>query len=282
MVKQRSLGPDNMDDGSDASSAFLDALRTRAMDDLHHAALEYGIIMKDLGAFGQGCVLIFRQGLMWGTMYDSRHRQAVQGRHRADHGQAHHPCAPGTGRGCRTSSHITSPQRALQLTCYAERGQGEQQQDQAGGGCALRRPRQGPSPERQPFRALLHPYPYSSLTCLSPTPDTQTKADAEAYSIVKAAEAQAKRTQIEAEAQAKATRLAAEAEAEAIRVRAAADAAVVDQFAREMELRRTEVRRVSAFGDKTIFVPTDGLGSQLGGAMATGFAAGLGSEGRKA
>ena len=57
MVKQRSLGPDNMDDGSDASSAFLDALRTRAMDDLHHAALEYGIIMKDLGAFGQGCVL---------------------------------------------------------------------------------------------------------------------------------------------------------------------------------------------------------------------------------
>ena len=48
MVKQRSLGPDNLDDGSDASSAFLDALRTRAMDDLHLAALEYGIIMKDL------------------------------------------------------------------------------------------------------------------------------------------------------------------------------------------------------------------------------------------
>ena len=66
MVKQRSLGPDNMDDGSDASSAFLDALRTRAMDDLHHAALEYGIIMKDLGALGKDCVLIFRQGLMWG------------------------------------------------------------------------------------------------------------------------------------------------------------------------------------------------------------------------
>lgn len=49
MVKQRSLGPDNLDDGTDASSAFLDALRTRAMDDLHLAALEYGIIMKDLG-----------------------------------------------------------------------------------------------------------------------------------------------------------------------------------------------------------------------------------------
>jgi hypothetical protein len=47
MVKQRSIGPD-MDDGTDPSSAFLDALRTRAMDDLHMAALEYGIIMKDL------------------------------------------------------------------------------------------------------------------------------------------------------------------------------------------------------------------------------------------
>ncbi len=65
-------------------------------------------------------------------------------------------------------------------------------------------------------------------------------------------------------------------------MRAAADAAVLDQFAREMELRRTEVQRVSAFGDKAVFVPTDGLGSQLGGAMATGFAAGLGADGRKA
>jgi len=37
-----------MEDGSDPSSAFLDALRTRAMDDMHEAALEYGIILKDL------------------------------------------------------------------------------------------------------------------------------------------------------------------------------------------------------------------------------------------
>ena len=109
----------------------------------------------------------------------------------------------------------------------------------------------------------------------------QTKADAEAYSVVKSAEAQAQRTQIEAEAQAKATRLAAEAEAEAIRLRAAADAAVLDQFAREMELRRTEVRRISAFGNKAVFVPTEGLGSQLGGSMAMGLAAGLGADGRK-
>ena len=48
MVKQRSLGP-NLDDDTDASSVFLDALRTRAMDDLHAAALEYGIVLKDLG-----------------------------------------------------------------------------------------------------------------------------------------------------------------------------------------------------------------------------------------
>lgn len=48
MVKQRSFGPDNMDDNTDSSSAFLDALRTRAMDDMHEAALEYGIVLKDL------------------------------------------------------------------------------------------------------------------------------------------------------------------------------------------------------------------------------------------
>jgi len=48
MVKQRSLGPDNLDDGSEPSAAFLDALRTRAMDDLYEAAKEYGILLKDL------------------------------------------------------------------------------------------------------------------------------------------------------------------------------------------------------------------------------------------
>lgn len=109
----------------------------------------------------------------------------------------------------------------------------------------------------------------------------QTQADSAAYSIVAAAEAHAKQLQIEAEAQAKATRLAAEAEAEAVRLRAAADAAVVDQFAREMELRRTEVSRVRAFGNKAVFVPTDGLGAQMGNTLAVGMAASLGAEGRK-
>lgn len=49
MVKQRSLGPESSEPGDDASSAFLDALRTRAMDEMHLASLEYGIVLKDLG-----------------------------------------------------------------------------------------------------------------------------------------------------------------------------------------------------------------------------------------
>ena len=50
MVKQRSLGGDHMKvEGDDPSAAFLDALRTQAMDELHQAALEYGIVLKDLG-----------------------------------------------------------------------------------------------------------------------------------------------------------------------------------------------------------------------------------------
>lgn len=86
---------------------------------------------------------------------------------------------------------------------------------------------------------------------------------------------------IEAEAQAEATRLAAEADAEAIRVRANADSSVLDQFAREMELRRVDVSRVRAFGSRTVFVPTEGIGAQVGNAMAVGMAAGMGADARK-
>jgi len=49
MVKQRSFGPGAMEDTNDPSAAFLDALRTQAMDEMNVAALEYGIILKDLG-----------------------------------------------------------------------------------------------------------------------------------------------------------------------------------------------------------------------------------------
>ena len=47
MVKQRSLGPNNLD-GSEASAAFLDDLRTRAVNHLCEAVKEYGIDLKDL------------------------------------------------------------------------------------------------------------------------------------------------------------------------------------------------------------------------------------------
>lgn len=47
-----------MEDGTDASSAFLDALRTRAMDEMLEASLEYGIILKDLGEqYSQACLV---------------------------------------------------------------------------------------------------------------------------------------------------------------------------------------------------------------------------------
>ena len=74
---------------------------------------------------------------------------------------------------------------------------------------------------------------------------------------------------------------AAEADAEAIRIKAQADTNVVDQFAREMEFRRMEVARVRAFGSKTVFVPTEGIGAQMGSSMAVGLAAGLGADARK-
>lgn len=104
-----------------------------------------------------------------------------------------------------------------------------------------------------------------------------TQADAEAYRVIAAAKAQAQRIKIEAEAQAQATRMQAEAEAEAIQTKAKADALVVDQFAREMEFRRLEVARIKAYGSKTVFVPTDSAGSQMGSALALGMAASMGA-----
>ena len=251
MVKQRSLGPDNMDDGSDASSAFLDALRTRAMDDLHHAALEYGIIMKDLGALGKDCSIIFRHELM-----ESYVRQpSSTGSSRATSRRPWTSSPPVRSRHRSRLPYVvsyheppaSSPANLLRRTWTGRTATRSSKK---------RVPSQSPASRRKSRTSV---FPFSSSSRLRPLthpPPTllQTRADAEAYKVVKAAEAQAQRTQIEAEAQAKATRLAAEAEAEAIRLRATADAAVADQFAREMELRRTEVQRVSAFGDKAVFV----------------------------
>ncbi|KAI0783708.1 band 7 domain-containing protein [Abortiporus biennis] len=211
MVKQRSLGPDNMDDGTDASSAFLDALRTRAMDDLLEAALEYGINLKDLA-------IIDRQF---------------------------------KGDIASTMDKLTT--RALQAQVEAANVDRENSNKikQEEGSLAVAR-----------VKAQAR----------------NTQADAEAYSVVAAARAQAQKVQIEAEAQAQATRLQAQADAEAIKIKATADAQVIDQFTREMEMRRMEVLKVNAYGSKTIFVPSDGAGAQIGNSMAVGLAAGMGAD----
>jgi hypothetical protein len=64
MVKQRSLGGDGIEE-LDSSSQFLDALRTHAMDDLHTAALEYGIILKDLAVIDRQ----FKGKILWDIVW---------------------------------------------------------------------------------------------------------------------------------------------------------------------------------------------------------------------
>ncbi|TFK72550.1 hypothetical protein BDN72DRAFT_763040 [Pluteus cervinus] len=215
MVKQRSLGPDNMEDGNDPSSAFLDALRTRAMDEMHEAALEYGIILKDLA-------VIDRQF---------------------------------KGEIASTMDKLTT--RALQAQVEAANVD-----------------RENSNKVKQEEGAL-------SVARIK-AQSANTQADAQAYGVIAAAKAQAEKLKIEAEAQAEATRVAALADAEAIRIKARADAEVLDQYAREMGLRRMEVSKVRAYGSKTVFVPTEAIGSQMGGTMALGMAAGMGADARRA
>ncbi|KAL6302729.1 band 7 domain-containing protein [Sparassis latifolia] len=214
MVKQRSIGPDNLDDGTDASSAFLDALRTRAMDDLQLAALEYGIVLKDLAVMDRK----FKGDIA--TTMDKLTTRALQAQVEAANVDR------------ENSNKIKQEEGALAVARVKAQAQ-------------------------------------------------NTISDSEAYSVIAVAKAEAQRVQIEAQAQAHATRLAAQAEAEATRLRAAADAAVLDQFAREMGLRRLDVARVAAFGDRTVFVPTEGMGAQMGGALAAGMAAGMGAEAKR-
>lgn len=200
-------------DGSDPSSAFLDALRTRAMDDMHIAALDYGIVLKDLA-------VIDRQfkGEIAATM-DKLTTRALQAQVEAANVDR------------ENSNKIKQEEGALAVS-------------------------------RIKAQAM------------------NAQADADAYQIVTAAKAQAQRTKIEAEAKAEATRLAALAEAEASRVKSDTDSGIVDGFAREMGMRRIEVERVKAYGNRTIFVPTDGA-SGVGNAMAVGLAAGMGSQAAK-
>jgi len=211
MVKQRSLGPEASEPNDDPSSAFLDALRTRALDELHLAALEYGIVLKDLA-------VIDRQF---------------------------------KGEIALTMNKLTT--RALQAQVEAANVD-----------------RENSNKVKQEQGAL-------SVSRIQ-AQARNTQSDADAYSVVAAAKAAAESTKIAAQAQAEATRMAAQAEADAIRLKAAADLEVTDQFARNMEMLRLEVSKVKAFGNKTIFVPTEGVGASVGNAMAVGMAAGMGQD----
>ncbi|KAJ7470520.1 hypothetical protein FB451DRAFT_1253977 [Mycena latifolia] len=214
MVKQRTLGPNNLEDGNDPSSQFLDSLRTQAMDEMHDAALEYGIVLKDLA-------VIDRQfkGDIASTM-DKLTTRALQAQVEAANVDR------------ENSNRVKQEEGALAVARIKAQSQ----------------------------NAL---------------------ADADAYSVVAAAKAQAEKVKIESEAQAHATRVAALADAEAIRIKSEADSNVSDQFAREMELRRMEVTRVKAYGSRTVFVPSEAAGAQMGQAMAAGMAAGMGADARR-
>jgi len=212
MVKQRTIAPEFVEENGDASTAFLDALRTRAMDELLVAATEYGIDLKDLA-------VIDRQfkGDIAATM-DKLTTRALQAQVEAANVDR------------ENSNRVKKEEGALQVAQVTAQAR-------------------------------------------------KTQADADAYQVIAAARARAEALQIESTAQGEATRVGAQAEADAILLRTKADAEVRDAFAREMQLRRIEVKRVGAFGDKTVFVPAEN-GSPSGGlgnTMAMGLAAGLGS-----
>ncbi|KAI0246093.1 band 7 domain-containing protein [Lactifluus subvellereus] len=208
MVKQRTLGGDSVEE-MEGSSQFLDVLITRTVGDLHTAALEYGITLKDLA-------VIDRQ--FEGETVSTMHKL--------------------TKRALQTHVEVADVDRENIIKVKQEEG-------------VL-------SVARIKAQAR------------------KAEADAEAYSITAVAKAVAERTRTEADAHAHATRLAAEAEAEAIRIKGQADANVEDEFAQEMGRRRQEIARVSAFGNKAVFVPTEAMGV-VAPALA-GLAAGVGAD----
>ncbi|PVF96093.1 hypothetical protein CPB86DRAFT_527708 [Serendipita vermifera] len=213
MIKQRQIGPDVMDDNTDSNAAFLDALRTRAMDELIEASTEYGIVLKDLA-------VIDRQfkGDIAATM-DKLTTRALQAQVEAANVDR------------ENSNFVKKEQGKLEVA----RVQAQTR---------------------------------------------KTEADANAYAVVAAAKADAEALKIAAEAQAEATRIAAAAESDAIRARGEADRGIVDGFAREMSAKRIEVKRVEAFGNRTVFVPTETSGN---GGIGSAMALGLGmSQGMKA
>ncbi|GAA5996230.1 uncharacterized protein JCM10292_007476 [Rhodotorula paludigena] len=171
LVRQRGFQPgDAVEAIDDSSTAFLDALRTRAMDELHESAAEYGLQLQDL------------------AVLDREFR----------------------GETARTLDSLTI--RALQAQVEVANVAAKQR---------------------------------------------KTEADANAYAITARAKAEAEAVEIAASARARAVRLEAEA-----------DAAVKDDQARRMQLARAEVNRVSAYGNKAVFVPDSGFGSAVLGGYA--------------
>ncbi|KAF8322683.1 band 7 domain-containing protein [Clavulina sp. PMI_390] len=212
MVKQRSIGPDNLqEDGNDSSAAFLDALKTRAMDDLLVAATDYGIVLKDL------------------AVIDRQFKGDI----------------------AQTMDKLTT--RALQAQVEAANVD-----------------RENSNKVKQEEGAL-------SVARVK-AQQTQTEADARAYAVVAKAKADAEALRIRAQAEAEATRIAANAEADAIGVKAQAGEQVHDDFAREMELRRIEVQRVGAYGNRTVFVGEGTGAGGVGSGVVQGYASYKGME----
>ncbi|GAA5942702.1 hypothetical protein JCM10213_005947 [Rhodosporidiobolus nylandii] len=197
LIKQRGFGADDStnDPSSGAGGAFLDALRARAMDDLHVIAHEYGINLSDLA-------VIDRQfkGETARTL-DSLTVRALQ--------------AQAANIDRENSNKVKAQEGALSVAEVAAK-------------------------------------------------QRKTDADAQAYATIAAARAAAEAIEI-----------AARARANAVRIEAEADANVRDEQARRMQMARIDVNRISAYGNKTVFVDSalsNGVGANVMGgyAMAVG------------
>ncbi|KAL8279263.1 hypothetical protein RQP46_008300 [Phenoliferia psychrophenolica] len=212
MIKQRAFrAGDAASDGPDNSSqAFLDALRTQALDELHEAALEYGILFKDLAVIDRK----FKGEIA--KQMDSLVTRALQAQVESSNVER------------ENSNRVKKEEGSLQVAQVQAR-------------------------------------------------QRKTDADAGAYALVAQAKAQAEGVKIAAQAEAEAIRITAKADAEAIALRGDADSLVKDGHARAIQVARIEVQRVSAFGDKTVFVPTE---STVGANVAAGF--GLATGGNEA
>ncbi|KAM0789759.1 hypothetical protein ACM66B_006614 [Microbotryomycetes sp. NB124-2] len=209
LVKQRAFAAgDDMSAGpttaTNENSAFLDALRTRAMDELQIAALEYGITLKEVAVLDR--------------QFKGKIAEQMDNL---------------TTRSLQAQVEASNVDRENMNRVRAQEGQLQVAQVQA--------------------------------------QQRQTEADAAAYTTLAEARARAEAITINARAEAEAMCIAAEAEARAIEARNSADSNVKDTQARAMQLARTEVQRVSAYGNKTVFVPTSEA-SGVGQNMLAGFA----------